>query len=74
MEQAVGVRQCSGQRAIEPDLDIWLAEAWTCGVRAVETFATGLHYDGAAARASFTTLWDNRQAEGQLTKLKMINR
>jgi hypothetical protein len=33
----------------------WLAEARTCGVRAVETFAQGLAPEGDAIRAALTT-------------------
>ena len=69
-----GVRQHSEQRDAGTDLDVWLAEARTCGVRVVETFATGLHHDGAAVRAAFTTPWSNGQAEGLITKLEAIKR
>ena len=43
-------------------------------VRAVETFAAGLQQDGAAVRAALTLPWSNGQAEGQITKLKMMKR
>ena len=52
----------------------WLGEARTCGVRAVETFAQGLEQGGAAVRAALTTTWSNAQAEGQITKLKLLKR
>jgi transposase len=55
-------------------LDDWLAEACCCEVRAVETFAVGLQQDGAAVHAALTLLWSNGQAEGQITKLKMMKR
>jgi transposase len=55
-------------------LDDWLAKACCCGVRAVETFAAGLQQDGAAVRAALTLPWSNGQAEGQITKLKMMKR
>jgi transposase len=45
-----------------------------CGVRAVETFAAGLEQDGSAVRAALTTPWNNAQAEGQITKLKLLKR
>src|SRR6218665_1478434 len=54
--------------------EAWLGEARTCGVRAVETFAQGLEQDGAAVRAALTTTWGNAQAEGQITKLKLLKR
>jgi transposase len=53
---------------------MWLAEARECGVRAIETFAGGLEQDGAAVRAALTTPWRNGQAEGQITRLKLIKR
>jgi len=56
------------------NLDMWLAEARACGVRAIETFAAGLEQDGAAVRAALTTPWSNGQAEGQITRLKLIKR
>jgi transposase len=45
-----------------------------CGVAAVETFAAGLDQDGAAVRAALTMPWSSGQAEGQITKLKLIKR
>ena len=55
-------------------LDTWLADAHTSGVRAVETFATGLEPDGAAVRFALTTPWSSGQAEGQITRHKLIKR
>jgi len=43
-------------------------------VRATETFAAGLEQDGAAVRAALTTPWSNGQAEGQVTRLKLLKR
>jgi transposase len=43
-------------------------------VPALETFAAGLDQDGAAVRAAFTLPWSNAQAEGQITKLKLLKR
>ncbi len=55
-------------------LEVWLADARVCGVRNVETFAAGLEQDGAAVRAALTTPWSSGQAEGQITRLKLIKR
>lgn len=52
----------------------WLTTASTSGIRALETFAAGLAQDGAAVRAALTTPWSNAQAEGQITKLKLLKR
>ena len=54
--------------------DRWLADALSCGVRLVETFARGLAQDGAAVRAALTTSWSNGQTEGHVTKLKLLKR
>ena len=54
--------------------EVWLSDARACGVRAIETFAAGLEQDGAAVRAALTEPWSNGQAEGQITRLKLIKR
>jgi transposase len=54
--------------------EAWLAEARTCGIRTIETFAAGLQQDGPAVRAALTTPWSNAQAEGHVTKLKLLKR
>jgi len=73
------VRGCGVNPKVDPEaarvaLDTWLADARTCGVRALETFAAGLEQDGAAIRAALTTPWSSGQAEGQITRLKLIKR
>ena len=40
----------------------------------VTTFVSKGVADGAAVRAALTTPWSNAQAEGQITKLKLIKR
>ena len=52
----------------------WLAEATTSKVSAIATFAAGLKQDGAAVRAALTMPWSSGQAEGQITKLKLLKR
>jgi transposase len=69
-----GVNPTVGPAAARMVLDTWLADARTCGVRALETFAAGLEQDGAAIRAALTTPWSSGQAEGQITRLKLIKR
>ena len=56
------------------ELDAWLAEARTCGIGAVETFAAGLDVDAAAVRAALTETWSSGQAEGQVNRLKLLKR
>ncbi|WP_439329346.1 transposase [Corallococcus sicarius] len=65
-----GARPTKSCRSFEA----WLGEARACGVRAVETFAEGLEQDGDAVRAALTSFWSNAQAEGQITKLKLLKR
>ena len=54
--------------------DTGLGDATQCGVRAIETFAAGRAQDGAAVRAALTSPWSNAQAEGHVTKLKLLKR
>ena len=72
--RACGVRQRSDADAALTALEAWLIDARACGVRAIETFAAGLELDGAAVRAALTTPWSSGQAEGQITRLKLIKR
>jgi hypothetical protein len=73
------VRQCCcerqaqncGQASIEA-LTEWIAEARQLGIRAVETFAVGLDQDRAAVSAALTQPWSSGQAEGQITRLKLL--
>jgi hypothetical protein len=73
------VRGCGAGGKVSPDaalteLGAWLADARMSGVRAVETFAAGLEQDGAAVRSALGTPWSNGQAEGQITRLKLLKR
>jgi len=43
-------------------------------VRAGETFAVGLEQDAAAVRAALMTPWSSGRAEGQIEKLKLLER
>jgi len=55
-------------------LDAWLADARACSALAIATFATGLEAYGAAVRAALTQPWSSGQAEGQVTRLKLLKR
>ena len=73
------VRDCGIHRDKAPATPLavfgtWLEEARSCGVPAVETFATGLQQDRAAVEAALTMPWSSGQAEGQINKLKLIKR
>jgi transposase len=52
-------------------LDKWLEWA---GGSLVASFARGLARDRAAVHAAIDTAWSNAQAEGQITKLKLVKR
>ena len=52
----------------------WLAKATTSKVSAIATFAAGLRQDRAAVRVALTTPWSSGQAEGQITRLKLLKR
>jgi transposase len=52
-------------------LDDWLERA---GQSLVASFARGLARDRAAVHAAIATAWSNAQAEGQITKLKLVKR
>ncbi|GJE45645.1 ISL3 family transposase ISMno30 [Methylobacterium soli] len=62
-----------GIRRLEA-FEAWIVEAKASGIRAAQTFASGLVVDAAAVRTALTTPWSNAQAEGQITKLKSIKR
>ena len=40
----------------------------------IASFARGLARDRAAVHAAIDTAWSNAQAEGQITKLKLVKR
>jgi Transposase len=68
----------TGMISADPPIFPCLAFAFVlscaCGIRAVETFAKALAQDGNAVRAALTMPWSNAQAEGQITKLKLLKR
>jgi len=72
--RACGVGQATRPAAPLAGLDAWLTKARACGVGAVETFAAGLEQNSAAVRAALTLPWSNGQAEGQITRLKLLKR
>jgi transposase len=60
--------------AAAAELDAWLADAHASSVRAVRTFAAGLELDAVAVRAALAQPWSSGQAEGQITRLKLLKR
>ncbi|SFG97333.1 transposase, partial [Methylobacterium gossipiicola] len=69
--------RCGGGLAmpsIAPAFDAWLSDARACGVRVVESFAITLAQDAAAVRAGLRLPWSSGQAEGQVNRLKLLNR
>lgn len=55
-------------------LHTWLTDALSCGIPAVETFATGARQDGAAVEVARTMPWSRGQADGPVNTLKLIKR
>src|SRR4051794_171613 len=71
------VRGCGVNPKVDPEaarvaLDTWLADARTCGVRALETFAAGPGGGGAAARGRPPPPWGHRHADGPRTPAHAI--
>jgi transposase len=52
-------------------LDPWIGDAKGS---LVSSFAMGVERDKSAVRAAITEPWSNGQLEGQITKLKLVNR
>jgi transposase len=69
-----GIGRGAVRRAPLTTLERWLTDALKGGVRAVATFAAGLRQDGAAVKAALTTPWSSGQAEGHISKLKLLKR
>jgi transposase len=67
-------REKTKPNAAVAELDAWLADAHASSVRAVRTFAAGLELDGVAVRAALALPWSSGQAEGQITRLKLLKR
>jgi len=59
------------RRKITEDLDPWIMEA---KASLLASFATGVTKDKAAVVAAITEPWSNGQTEGQVNRLKMLNR
>ncbi len=58
-------------RRKEEALEAWLEDA---AQSLLAPFARGLVRDHLAVRAAIATSWSNAQAEGQITKLKLVKR
>jgi transposase len=55
-------------------LDGWLSDARECGVYGMRRFAGTLRQDIDAVRYAVTEAWRHGQAEGQINRLKTLNR
>lgn len=72
-ELALGfIEVIKGRRADE--LRGWLVEAQRSGIPEFVTFANGLTDDLLAVRAALTYEWSNGQTEGQVHRLKLVQR
>jgi transposase len=63
------VRKLEGER-----LEAWLTAVETSGIEELRRFATGLQQDQAAVLMGLTHSHNNAQAEGQVTRIKLIKR
>ena len=63
------VRQLQGER-----LDAWLTAVAASQIEDLQRFAKGLQRDKAAVLAGLTLVHSNGQAEGQVTRIKLIKR
>jgi len=62
-------------RERQPDqLDVWLEQASTSGVRELAAFAAGVRRDYGAVRAACELPWSQGQTEGQVNRLKLLKR
>jgi transposase len=55
-------------------LDTWIAAAADCGIAQLEAFADGLTMDYDAVRNGMTLAWSSGAVEGNVNRIKTINR
>ncbi len=55
-------------------LSEWIQQALRCGIRELQTFATGVQMDLEAIVAGIQGPWSNGQLEGQINRLKTLKR
>jgi len=55
-------------------LEAWLTAVAESQIEALQRFATGLEQDKAAVLMGLTRFHNNAQAEGQVTRIKLIKR
>jgi transposase len=63
------VRERTGEH-----LAAWLAEVGASGLKAFDSFMTGVHQDQDAVLAGLTLPWSTGPVEGQVNRLKLIKR
>jgi len=56
------------------DLEQWLNDVATSGIKSLTSFANGIRGDLAAVRNAMSMPWSNGQVEGQINRLKFIKR
>ncbi|MEY9999108.1 transposase [Sinorhizobium fredii] len=75
MMRSLGMRFRGIFRGRDPSkLDIWIDDAVSSGLVAVERFARVLRRDVDAVCNAIELPWSNGQAEGQINRLKTIKR
>ena len=63
--------QAMVRNKVDAELAAWIVRARSS---LVASFASGITKDEAAVRAAITLPWSNGQTEGQITKLKLVER
>jgi transposase len=75
MTSALAMRFRSMMRSGKMEgLDAWLRDAVGSGIYGMRAFARGLRRDSATVRNALTTKWSSGQVEGQINRLKTLNR
>jgi transposase len=69
--EIIGAFQAMIRKKLLTDLIPWLERARSS---LIASFANGVSMDQAAVSAAITSPWSNGQAEGQITKLKLVKR
>ena len=62
------------KKRLVANLDGWLERAGVCCVAEMVGFAKGIRSDLSAVKAALATDWSNGQTEGQVNRLKQVNR
>ena len=62
------------RKRVEPAFDGWYKRVQASGITELKSFAASLLTDEAAVNAALSSEWSNGQTEGQIKRLKMLQR